>query len=97
MLSLLSFVFYSILSLSLYVIGSVCALRFFKLVQEEAFVFYIFMMSLTEIAITGAIHFILVVWLFGCDPSSVLTWFFVAGFAIKYTAEFLRRRKAKQN
>lgn len=55
------------------------------------------MMSLTEIVITGAIYFILVIWLFGYDPSSVLTWFFVAGFIIKYMAEFSRRRKTKEN
>ena len=94
--TIFSFLFYSIVAISLYIIGSVCAMRLFKLVEEEAFVFYLFMMSLTEIIITGAIYFILVIWLFGFDPSNVLVGFFVGGFVIKFGVEWYRRRGVKK-
>lgn len=92
----LFFLFYSIFYLFLYVGGAFCALRCFKLemATEEAFDIYIFIMGLTEIAITGAIYFILIVWLFGFEPTTVVGLFFAGGFIIKLITQYIKIRRA---
>lgn len=97
MWALFSFLFYSITAIALYIVGAVCATRLFKLVQEEAFVFYLFIMSLTEIVISGAIYFILVIWVFRFEPSNVLLGFFVGGFVVKGGVEWYRRERIKKH
>jgi hypothetical protein len=77
--------------------GAFCALRCFKLemATEEAFDIYIFIMGLTEIAITGAIYFILIVWLFGFEPTFVVGLFFAGGFIIKLITQWIKMRRTR--